>query len=121
MADSNITEDDVYNVVNLAKKFIANNDLAELNNSILYGSEFDNFRRVYGDDYIEVIHRIIMEYGHIQVGGCPPCFAFLGRLFGKKAIKKGVEKARKRAKREAKEEAKRRAREERDDRKKSWF
>jgi hypothetical protein len=123
-----LTSEDVENVINIAKKFIENEDFNELNDKITYGREFDNFRRIYGDEYIEVIRNIIIEYGvRVQVGGCPPCFAFLARLGGKKVAQKAVQKKAKKKSRRHKlkkrvgKHARSRASEEYDEKKSSWW
>lgn len=123
---SELTPKDIENVVDLAKQFISDSDYMNLYNNILNNDNLNNFRKIYGDDYIDVIHSIIIEYGtsiHVQSGGCPPCIAFLARIFGKKVgmhvikkgIKSGVKKKSKKIKRGSKKRlkkhVKRRARE----------
>lgn len=112
-----LTYDDINNVVDLAKKFIEDNNFEELHNKILYDVEFDNFRRIYGNGYSTVIYYIIIEYGNtVQTGGCPPCIGILARIIGKQVIKKGVKivakkgikKASKKARKKAKRKSKRR-------------
>jgi len=89
-----LTNNDVNNAIELAKKFIVNNDFEELNNSILYGGEFNNIRRIYPDNYVDVIYYIIIEYGDtVQTAGFLPLLAgvFL-RIAGKKVVTKVVTK-----------------------------
>lgn len=93
---------DIENVVNLAKKVMHDGNLSELHNSILYDAKFDIFRRVYDDDYIDIIYFIILEYGenvHVQEGGIIPIIAGLvGKKIAKKALKKGIKKGLKKPK-----------------------
>jgi hypothetical protein len=90
----NLTNNDVNNAVELAKKFIVNNDFEELNNNILYGGEFNNFRRIYPDNYVDVIYYIIIEYGDtVQTGGIIPLIlGVVGRKVGQKVGQKVVTK-----------------------------
>jgi hypothetical protein len=94
-----ITSQDIENVIIQAKKFIEDNNFEELHNNILHNKDFDNFRKIYDDDYVHIIYYIIIEYGNtvrVQSGGCPPCIAFIARILGKKVIttvaKKGIQK-----------------------------
>jgi hypothetical protein len=95
-----IEPSDIKNVVELAKKVINDGNLAELHNSILYDKKFDIFRRVYDDDYIDIIYFIIIEYGenvHVQEGGIIPIIA---GIIVKKVAKKGIKKKLKKSKKE---------------------
>lgn len=105
-----IEPSDIENVVNLAKKVINDGNLAELHNSILHDTKFDIFRRVYDDDYVDIIYFIILEYGenvHVQEGGIIPIIAgIVGRKVIGKVAKKGIKKGLKKTKKVKKKKIK---------------
>ncbi len=98
-----LTPSDVKNVIDAVK----NSDT--LGDSIFDGHIFDNFRLIYGSEYIKIINSIISEYfsSLSQIGGCPPCIAALlpaagsagaviapqlGMLVGRQVAIKGAQK-----------------------------
>ncbi len=103
-----LTPSDVKNVIDVVKKSDT------LGDSIFDGHIFDNFRLIYGSEYINIINSIISEYfsSLSQIGGCPPCIAALlpaagsagaviapqlGMLVGRQVAIKGAQKVGQRA------------------------
>ncbi len=99
-----LTPSDVKNVINVIENNI------NINDSIFDNHIFDNFRLIYGNDYINIIHSIITEYNNskLQSGGLLPLIPIagaaasslapqIGMLVGRRVAMKGVQKVAQRA------------------------
>lgn len=113
MDDAIILYDDVYLIIDFVKSYMdycddhnnGNNHVCKMDQTILYNfyNEYDNmdnlivvvgkFISKFGDEYIDKLNMVAMEYLSLtMMGGCPPCVAFIAKLLGKKMLKKGVTK-----------------------------